>query len=736
MSSDLDAKLAKIMPQVAEIVLGEFHGAKNKALSTKTELRWGKKGSISVDLAKGTWYDHTEQDGGGVLKLLQAFKSLDAGEAMEWLEARGLWESRKRPESKYDSVQGGAPQGPFAGFLDDWPIAIFKYYDDAGALAYEVLKFAKTAPRRYMQRRPHPDGKGWIWGLQEGQYGRVRSGDWFKSKDDKKYSETATFPDATRWLYHRDEVLNARDEGRPVFLVEGERDVETVRAWGQVATTNAGGAKYWTEQFDDDLTGCDVILIGDNDVPGRQRLMLRGASLRGRASSIRLLDIAEHWHGMPEGADVSDWRDQAGGTKELFEKLVAEAHPFRIEAPQSRYKALQWHELDKAGDDLEFMIDGWLTKGERSVMAGPSRSGKSFLAIHAALSIARGTDFFGHRSEQMGVVYQAGEGAKGIKRRVRAYREHFDVGPEADVPFVLLGSKVDLFNRDGDTTPLIDEIKAWALTMSVPLGLVVIDTYATASTGSNENDGRDVGMVLANIDRINKETGAAVMLVHHMNADGTKIRGHTSLFANVDQVVGVTHDEESGERTATLVKQKDDEDGLKINFMLSQVKLGRDERAGRDITSCICVTAEEKASIVESRKQGYSLNATERAIMSTLLQVAKDRGVYIRNGDPDRPRPMWNKQIVTWDDYRDHALRRITVEDRKKAVDKVRHDFNRVKDRLIEANVLGFDFPHLWWAGRPLRGYPETQPDLQVAPELSRQQEIDGKEFLDAEIAF
>src|SRR5690606_5436133 len=109
-----------------------------------------------------------------------------------------------------------------------------------------------------MQRRKHPAGKGWIWGLQGGTYGQVKSGDWFKAKEGKHYKAEETFDDAVRWLYHRDEVLKAKAEGRTIFLCEGEKDVETLRAWGFVATTNAGGAKYWTEQFDDDLAGANV----------------------------------------------------------------------------------------------------------------------------------------------------------------------------------------------------------------------------------------------------------------------------------------------------------------------------------------------------------------------------------------------------------------------------------------------------------------------------------------------
>jgi hypothetical protein len=51
-----------------------------------------------------------------------------------------------------------------------------------------------------------------------------------------------------RFLYRLPEVL----EVPIVFVVEGERDVETLREHGFVATTNAGGAKsHWAPQYTD-----------------------------------------------------------------------------------------------------------------------------------------------------------------------------------------------------------------------------------------------------------------------------------------------------------------------------------------------------------------------------------------------------------------------------------------------------------------------------------------------------
>src|SRR4051794_20865151 len=60
------AELAEAMPDVAR----RFWGEPNPRHSSKKELRWGSNGARSVDVTKGTWFDHEAGQGGGVLDFL------------------------------------------------------------------------------------------------------------------------------------------------------------------------------------------------------------------------------------------------------------------------------------------------------------------------------------------------------------------------------------------------------------------------------------------------------------------------------------------------------------------------------------------------------------------------------------------------------------------------------------------------------------------------------------------
>ena len=61
-------------------VARELLGEPNRAMSSAKELRFGKRGSISVDLEKGTWFDHETQEGGGVLDMIRSRISI----ATQW----------------------------------------------------------------------------------------------------------------------------------------------------------------------------------------------------------------------------------------------------------------------------------------------------------------------------------------------------------------------------------------------------------------------------------------------------------------------------------------------------------------------------------------------------------------------------------------------------------------------------------------------------------------------------
>src|SRR4051794_31574504 len=62
--------MATDFTQIIGPLAQSFFGEPNRAMSSEFELRYGARGSLSVDLKKGTWFDHEADEGGGVLDLV------------------------------------------------------------------------------------------------------------------------------------------------------------------------------------------------------------------------------------------------------------------------------------------------------------------------------------------------------------------------------------------------------------------------------------------------------------------------------------------------------------------------------------------------------------------------------------------------------------------------------------------------------------------------------------------
>lgn len=121
--------------------------------------------------------------------LVHCHAGCDQRRVIEALDARGLWPERQRVQRVDRSAVA----------------ATYDYRDEVGQVLFQVVR---TEPKGFFQR--HPDGQG----------------NWINKKAKRQV------------LYHLREVL----EAPIVFVVEGEKDAETLRAQGFVATTNAGGA--------------------------------------------------------------------------------------------------------------------------------------------------------------------------------------------------------------------------------------------------------------------------------------------------------------------------------------------------------------------------------------------------------------------------------------------------------------------------------------------------------------
>lgn len=396
-----------------------------------------------------------------------------------------------------------------------------------------------------------------------------------------------------------------------------------------------------------------------------------------------------------------------------LEDFIEVSRPFTDPPPyQSKFSAVRWADLDLPGKEHEWLVKNVITRKERTMMVGASQSGKSFLAIDLALAVARGVPWFGNRVQRGGVVYQAGEGGRGIKKRLRAYRREHGLSPSDELPFVLLPATVDLFSGDEATESLIAETRHWASTFDAPLELVVIDTLSTATPGADENSSKDIGPVLARCERIAVECNCAVMLVHHMNSGGQKPRGHTSILANLDSVLKVEKMEEMDNdrrtiREIEIAKEKDGESGKKWRFVLPAIEIGLDAE-NEPITSCVVRRPNIDGAPGETSKPsdaGIRLTPQAEVFLRAVYRALADFG----EDAPSTLNLPHGTRVVKWkklgEVFASMAFDGADESDPKKRQDKLSQAMKRHGEKLMQQNIIMRENPFVWLVGRKVKGF-------------------------------
>ena len=256
-----------------------------------------------------------------------------------------------------------------------------------------------------------------------------------------------------------------------------------------------------------------------------------------------------------------DWKTAFNNARsDLGMPLVTYEKPIDVRA----FKFFHASEAIKQATVPKWVIKGVCEEDSLIGIFGPAKSGKSFITVDMACCVATGKDYHDKKSNEGLVLYLAGEGHRGLSRRLLAW--------EAVNDTKLKDSKLHYSERG---VQILDELDAEMMrnealtlvdTYGEPPKLVVVDTLARNFGPGNENSTEDMNRWIANIDRfIREEFRCAVILVHHTgHGHLTRGRGSSVLPAALD-----------GEYKVEKVDYDDDGLEWSLNFEQTLVKDGR-----------------------------------------------------------------------------------------------------------------------------------------------------------------
>lgn len=357
------------------------------------------------------------------------------------------------------------------------PVATYVYHDADGGALFRVTKYDMGGgKKRFTQNKAMGDDN------------------WASNMDG-----------ATRTLYRLPAVLDAAKHGRRVIYVEGEKDVETLERMGFVATTHPGGSSAWKSEYAKALDGAEVVILPDNDAPGKKMAAAVLADIRG----ARVVELPN----LPDKGDVSDWMNM-GGTKEKLLKLLG--------PEMSEMSPVHWIDFQAEQENSVYYCGDILMEETVNILIADGGVGKTTLVTQLCLALASGTPFLGFNcSEPVSVLLLEAEGARSLYRarsgkaaRTLGIKDYY-VNERWSIQSKWMGD----FNAGGMMVE--DQIRKSGAKV------VVMDTLGYFLGDGDENSAKDwKKYIMFPLRRLKAMYGCAFIILHHEGKPGEYRTGH------------------------------------------------------------------------------------------------------------------------------------------------------------------------------------------------------------------
>ena len=379
-------------------------------------------------------------------------------------------------------------------------------------------------------------------------------------------SPYSKFPDI-RPLYNIPNVMASRR----VIWVEGEKCADALNNEGHTATCTIGGSGALTKrtaaQYDfSPLQGKELILWPDNDTAGKKLAdLIQDLAIAAGARSVTMLTPPM---GKPDGWDASDAISEGFDIQDF---LQSKAKPTKVSINllDDTFSASRF-----SGDApvQKFLIDGTFPLGVPIIFSAAGDAGKGMMTLDMGMKIASGkpmTNAFGGLVREFGnvVIFTAEDDEGEMHRRIDRldpFQERMNYAYDLKVvPLPNVGGVFPILtevNGEFGTSQEFEKIYEQILKMK-DLKLIVFDPLASFVHADVNADPAAGAALTGLLAQIATETGASVLMCHHM----TKVKDD-AVIKTPEQARNLIRG------TSALV------DGVRSAFALWQVDTGRGQK--------------------------------------------------------------------------------------------------------------------------------------------------------------
>ena len=290
-------------------------------------------------------------------------------------------------------------------------------------------------------------------------------------------------------------------------------------------------------------------------------------------------------------------------------------------------------DLCKKPEPIRFLIEDHVQEEALHLDYGESGSGKSFVALDQALSIAceEIPSWHGMKIHHAPVIYLAGEGTKGLGKRCALWVQEHKVNPE-NIQFAIID---EVFKLDDETNieHSIQNTIANIRAIYPTPGLIIIDTLHRYMSG-DENKAVDISRYISACTVLMRELRCAIKTIHHVgNSVDSKgrPRGSSSLTADFD--ITTLYKKSGSTLSVDQTKNKDGVLRKGLKFTLKQGTLP-DEWNNEDDKPTTSCTIELLSNTPEAETAKKLSNSQQRA-RKTFKKAVKGYGIRIHDEKSD-----------------------------------------------------------------------------------------------------
>jgi AAA domain len=373
--------------------------------------------------------------------------------------------------------------------------------------------------------------------------------------------------------------------------------------------------------------------------------------------NVRLID-EKHW---PEvyGAFLN-------GRASLVTHAELQEQYFPAAANDNNRFNITW--FDDVGQTVtkDELVKGLLGTGEFSLFVAKPGMGKSVLVGDIGCHIAAGLDWHGRKVKQGLVVFFAAERKPLTERRIAAWAKKHGV---TNIPFVVVGGKLDLTTGLADATALAKTIADLEAQSGHPCVLCILDTVTRTFGPGDQHQSRDMQRYIQAVDTLSRATGAHVAAIHHSPWSDDRGKGAIDLDGAVDASFVVNTKGSGMAKVFTLecTGANDGQEGAITSFILESVPLGTD--ADGNVTSAPVVV---QAST--SPADGSNLKGSRAKAFDSLERAIEEHGECPDDGPTSVTRDQWRDRYYADTKAKAPSIHETTLRSR----------FNRAIEELVD----------------------------------------------------